>query len=228
MNERIFKHIKDEALAATLEMGKRRGEAPDMKGTRRRNAHMLAIAPNANSSMIVNTSPSIEPWKANAFTSRTRVGSHLNKNPYLEAELEKIGKNNEEVWSSIITNGGSVQHLDFLHDHVKEVFLTAIELNQLALIRLAGERQKYLCQGQSLNIFFPAGCDKKTLHTVHFQAWKQGCKGLYYLRTETSNRAENVAQKIEREKLDDIINVDAVKFNNGSEESQDECVACQG
>ena len=228
LNERIFKHIKDEALAATLEMGKRRGEAPDMKGTGRRNAHMLAIAPNANSSMIVNTSPSIEPWKANAFTSRKRVGSHLNKNPYLEAELEKIGKNNDEVWSSIITNGGSVQHLDFLHDHVKEVFLTAIELNQLALIRLAGERQKYLCQGQSLNIFFPAGCDKKTLHTVHFQAWKQGCKGLYYLRTETSNRAENVAQKIEREKLDDIINVDAVKFNNGSEESQDECVACQG
>ena len=209
-------------------MGKRRGEAPDMKGTGRRNAHMLAIAPNANSSMIVNTSPSIEPWKANAFTSRTRVGSHLNKNPYLEAELEKIGKNTEEVWSTIITNGGSVQHLDFLHDHVKEVFQTAIEINQLALIRLAGERQQYLCQGQSLNIFFPAGADKRSLHQVHFQAWKQGCKGLYYLRTETSNRAENVSQKIEREKLDDIINPDSIKFSNGSEEQQDECIACEG
>ena len=228
MNEEIFKHIKEQAEAATLEMGKRRGEAPDMKGTGRRNAHMLAIAPNANSSMIVNTSPSIEPWKANAFTSRTRVGSHLNKNPYLEAELEKIGKNTEEVWSTIITNGGSVQHLDFLHDHVKEVFQTAIEINQLALIRLAGERQKYLCQGQSLNIFFPAGADKRTLHQVHFQAWKQGCKGLYYLRTETSNRAENVSQKIEREKLDDIINPDSIKFSNGSEEQQDECIACEG
>ena len=228
MNESIFKNIKDEALQATLEMGKRRGEAPDMKGTGRRNAHMLAIAPNANSSMIVNTSPSIEPWKANAFTSRTRVGSHLNKNPYLEIELEKIGKNTEEVWSTIITNGGSVQHLDFLDDHIKEVFLTAIELNQLALVKLAGERQKYLCQGQSLNLFFPAGATKKELHQAHYQAWKQGCKGLYYLRTESSNRAENVSQKVEREKLDDIINPDSIKFSNGSEEQQDECIACEG
>ena len=228
LNEAIFKDIKQKSLEATLEMGKRRGEAPDMVGTGRRNAHMLAIAPNANSSMIVNTSPSIEPWKANAFTSRTRVGSHLNKNPYLEAELEKIGKNTDDVWSTIITNGGSVQHLDFLHPHVKEVFLTAIELNQLALIRLAGDRQKYLCQGQSLNIFFPAGADKATLHKVHYEAWKQGTKGLYYLRTETSNKAENVTTKVEREKLDDIINPDAVKFSNGQEENQDECVACQG
>ena len=228
LNEMIFKDIKEKSIEATLEMGKRRGEAPDMVGTGRRNAHMLAIAPNANSSMIVNTSPSIEPWKANAFTSRTRVGSHLNKNPYLEKELEKIGKNTEEVWSTIITNGGSVQHLDFLHDHIKDVFKTAIEIDQLAVIRLAGDRQKYLCQGQSLNVFFPAGADKVSLHQVHYQAWKQGCKGLYYLRTETSNKAENVAQKIKREKLEDIINQDTVKFSNGSEESQDECVACQG
>ena len=228
INEIIFKDIKTKALEATMTMGKQRGEAPDMVGTGRRNAHMLAIAPNANSSMIVNTSPSIEPWKANAFTSRTRVGSHLNKNPYLERELEAINKNTEEVWSSVITNGGSVQHLDFLSNRVKEVFLTAIELNQLALIRLAGDRQKYLCQGQSLNIFFPAGADKATLHKVHYEAWKQGTKGLYYLRTETSNRAENVSQKVEREKLDDIINPDAVNFSNGQEENQDECVACQG
>jgi ribonucleoside-diphosphate reductase alpha chain len=228
INDIIFKDIKQKALEATMTMGKQRGEAPDMVGTGRRNAHMLAIAPNANSSMIVNTSPSIEPWKANAFTSRTRVGSHLNKNPYLERELEAINKNTEEVWSSVITNGGSVQHLDFLSPHVKEVFLTAIELNQLALIRLAGDRQKYLCQGQSLNIFFPAGADKGTLHKVHYEAWKQGTKGLYYLRTETSNKAENVSQKVEREKLDDIINPDAVRFSNGQEENQDECVACQG
>lgn len=227
-NEEIFSYIKAKAVEATLEMGKRRGEAPDMEGTGRRNAHMLAIAPNANSSMIVSTSPSIEPWKANAFTSRTRVGSHLNKNPYLEEELEKIGKNTDEVWSMIITNGGSVQHLDFLDDHIKEVFKTAIELDQLALIRLAGDRQKYLCQGQSLNIFFPAGADKKTLHQAHYQAWKQGCKGLYYLRTETSNRAENVASKVEREKLDDIINPNTVNFSNGNEPQQDECVACEG
>lgn len=229
VNEEIFKFIKDESVAATLTMGKQRGECPDMEGTGRRNAHMLAIAPNANSSMIVNTSPSIEPWKANAFTSRTRVGSHLNKNPYLETELEKIGKNTDEVWSMIITNGGSVQHLDFLDPHVKEVFKTAIELDQLALIRLAGDRQKYLCQGQSLNIFFPAGADKAILHKVHYEAWAQGCKGLYYLRTETSNKAENVALKIKREKLDDHINPQAVQFSSpNQEDSQDECVACEG
>ena len=227
-NEEIFSTIKRKADEATLEMGKRRGEAPDMKGTGRRNAHMLAIAPNANSSMIVNTSPSIEPWKANAFTSRTRVGSHLNKNPYLEKVLADLGKNTDAVWSTIITSGGSVQHLDFLDDHVKNVFRTAIELDQHYLIKLAGDRQKYLCQGQSLNIFFPAGAEKKYLHSVHFQAWAQGCKGLYYLRTESSSKAENVSQKVEREKLDDIINPNSIKFSNGSEEQQDECIACEG
>ena len=227
-NEEIFSTIKRKADEATLEMGKRRGEAPDMKGTGRRNAHMLAIAPNANSSMIVNTSPSIEPWKANAFTSRTRVGSHLNKNPYLEKVLADLGKNTDAVWSTIITSGGSVQHLDFLDDHVKNVFRTAIELDQHYLIKLAGDRQKYLCQGQSLNIFFPAGAEKKYLHSVHFQAWTQGCKGLYYLRTESSSKAENVSQKVEREKLDDIINPNSIKFSNGSEEQQDECIACEG
>jgi len=227
-NEEIFSNIKRKADEATLEMGKRRGEAPDMKGTGRRNAHMLAIAPNANSSMIVNTSPSIEPWKANAFTSRTRVGSHLNKNPYLEKVLMDLGKSTDEVWSTIITSGGSVQHLDFLDDHVKNVFRTAIELDQHYLIKLAGDRQKYLCQGQSLNIFFPAGAEKKYLHSVHFQAWAQGCKGLYYLRTESSSKAENVSQKVEREKLDDIINPNSIKFSNGSEEQQDECIACEG
>ena len=227
-NEEIFSKIKAKSVEATLEMGRRRGEAPDMKGTGRRNAHMLAIAPNANSSMIVDTSPSIEPWKANAFTSRTRVGSHLNKNPHLEKILETIGKNTDEVWSTIITSGGSVQHLDFLDDHVKNVFKTAIELNQLVLIKLAGDRQKYLCQGQSLNIFFPAGADKRYLHTVHYQAWVEGCKGLYYLRTESSSKAENVSLKVEREKLDDIINPNSIKFSNGSEEQQDECIACEG
>ena len=228
VNEEIFKNIKEKADKATLEIGKTKGEAPDMKGTGRRNAHMLAIAPNANSSMIVDTSPSIEPWKANAFTSRTRVGSHLNKNKYLEAELEKLGMNDDDIWSSIITNGGSVQHLEFLSDSVKRVFRTAIEIDQSALIKMAGDRQKYLCQGQSLNLFFPAGAEKRDLHKVHFQAWEDGCKGLYYLRTETSNRAENVSSKVEREALDTVINPTTINFNNGKEEQQDECEACQG
>lgn len=226
-NEEIFSTIKMKAIEATMEMGKRRGEAPDMKGTGRRNAHMLAIAPNANSSMIVDTSPSIEPWKANAFTSRTRVGSHLNKNPHLAKVLKEMDKDTDAIWSMIITNGGSVQHLDFLDAHTKNVFKTAIELNQHALIKLAGDRQKYLCQGQSLNIFFPAGADKRYLHTVHYQAWVDGCKGLYYLRTESSNRAENVSEKVKRESLDDHINPNKVQFGL-NDDQQSECVACEG
>jgi len=217
VNDEIFKHIQHEAIQETLALGIERGEAPDMEGTGRRNAHLLAIAPNANSSLIGNTSPSIEPWKANAFTSRTRAGSHLMKNKYLQEELAKIDKDTPDVWSSIITNGGSVQHLDFLDDHLKAVFKTAIEINQDWVVYLGGSRQQYLCQGQSLNIFFPAGASRQYIHQVHYNAWKYGCKGLYYLRTETSNRAENVAQKIERDRL--------VEFG---EQSQEECVACQG
>lgn len=220
INTEIFQDIYQRAHAESTKMGTERGEAPDMAGTGRRNAHLLAIAPNANSSMIVGTSPSIEPWKANAFTSRTRVGSHLVKNVYLEEELEKLGKNNSEVWSTIITNGGSVQHLDFLSDDIKAVFATAIELDQMSLIDLAADRQQWLCQGQSLNIFFPANASKKYIQKTHYAAWKKGCKGLYYLRTESSNRAENVSTKVERQKLSDLL--------ESTEKQQDECTACEG
>jgi len=222
LNHKVFKHIKNEAVKESNTMGLERGEAPDMQGTGRRNAHLLAIAPNANSSIIVSTSPSIEPSKANAYTHRTRAGSHLVKNKYLEEELEKIGKNTQDVWSDIITNGGSVQHLEFLSQEVKDVFKTAIELDQLVLVEQGADRQEYLCQGQSLNLFFPAGADKKDLHKAHFAAWKLGTKGLYYLRTETSQRAENVAKKVAREALKDY------ETQTMEAQSQDECVACQG
>ena len=220
LNREVFKFIKDEAVSESISIGAEKGEAPDMRGTGRRNAHLLAIAPNANSSIIVSTSPSIEPMKANAYTHRTRAGSHLVQNIYLEEELEKVGKNHPDVWSSIITNGGSVQHLDFLSDEIKDVFKTAIELDQLVLVEQAADRQEYLCQGQSLNLFFPAGADKKDLHRAHFAAWKLGTKGLYYLRTETSQRAENVSLKVARDALKD--------FETQTMESQDECVACEG
>jgi len=222
LNHRVFKFIKEEAVKESNTMGLERGEAPDMQGTGRRNAHLLAIAPNANSSIIVSTSPSIEPSKANAYTHRTRAGSHLVKNKYLEEELEKLGKNTQDVWSDIITNGGSVQHLDFLSQEIKDVFKTAIELDQMVLVEQAADRQEYLCQGQSLNLFFPAGAEKKDLHRAHFAAWKLGTKGLYYLRTETSQRAENVAKKVTREALADF------ETQTMEAQSQDECVACQG
>ena len=219
LNRTVFQYIKSEAVKESNTMGLERGEAPDMQGTGRRNAHLLAIAPNANSSIIVSTSPSIEPLKANAYTHRTRAGSHLVKNKYLEEELKKAKQNTQDVWSSIITNGGSVQHLDFLPQKVKDVFKTAIELDQLVLVEQAADRQEYLCQGQSLNLFFPAGADKKELHRSHFAAWKLGTKGLYYLRTETSQRAENVSQKVVRDQLKDF---------ETQAMTQDECVACQG
>jgi ribonucleoside-diphosphate reductase alpha chain len=218
LNEEIFKKIKEDAVEQTKILGKEKGEAPDMKGTGKRNAHLLAIAPNANSSMITGCSPSIEPHKANAYTHRTRAGSHLIKNRYLKEELQKINQDTPEVWTSIITNGGSVQHLDFINDSMKEVFKTAIEINQRVIIEQGGDRQKYLCQGQSLNIFFPAGASKNYLHDVHMKAWKDECKGLYYLRTETSHRAENVAEKVKLNKLKDYSEV---------EQSAD-CPACEG
>ena len=219
INKEIFSFIRSEADAETLTLGKERGEAPDMKGTGRRNAHLLAIAPNANSSMIVSTSPSIEPYKANAYTHRTRAGSHLIKNKYLSKLLEKYNMNKSEVWTGIVTNRGSVQHLQFLTDEEKEVFKTAVELDQIRLIELAGQRQKYLDQGQSLNIFFPAGASKKYVQQVHFRAWETECKGLYYLRTEVSNRAENITTKVELNKLTDYSEV---------KKSEEECVSCQG
>ena len=222
LNHKVFKHIKQEAVKESNTLGFERGEAPDMQGTGRRNAHLLAIAPNANSSIIVSTSPSIEPSKANAYTHRTRAGSHLVKNKYLEQELNKVKKNTQDVWSSIITNGGSVQHLDFLSQEIKDVFKTAIELDQMVLVEQAADRQEYLCQGQSLNLFFPAGAEKKELHRTHFAAWKLGTKGLYYLRTETSQRAENVSKKVVRDALKDF------ESQTMESQSQDECVACQG
>ena len=219
INKEIFSFIRSEADAETLQLGKERGSAPDMKGTGRRNAHLLAIAPNANSSMIVSTSPSIEPHKANAYTHRTRAGSHLIKNKYLSELLDKYNMNKSEVWTGIVTNSGSVQHLQFLTDEEKEVFKTAVELDQIRLVELAGQRQKYLDQGQSLNIFFPAGASKKYVQQVHFRAWETECKGLYYLRTEVSNRAENITTKVELNKLTDYSEV---------KKSEEECVSCQG
>ena len=218
-NIQIFEHIKSEAVAETLQLATERGECPDMEGTGHRNSHLLAIAPNANSSIICGTSPSIEPSKANAYTHRTRAGSHLVKDKYLEEELVKVNKNDATTWSSIITNGGSVQHLSFLSPEVKSIFRTAIEIDQNAIVSQGADRQQFLCQGQSLNIFFPAGASKADLHRVHYNAWKLGCKGLYYLRTETSNKAENVSTKVVREALKDY---------ETQAMTQEECAACQG
>lgn len=212
-NRKIFKLIKERALEATKWLAQERAPAPDSVfpvkhpqqiGDRVRNTHLLAIAPNASSSIICGeTSPSIEPRRANCYTHKTISGSFFVKNKFLEAVLETHGKNTQETWSSIIAQGGSVQHLDFLSDDEKAVFKTAIEIDQRWLIDHAADRQEYICQAQSLNLFLPPDIDIPTLHHLHMRAWKKGLKSLYYLRSETLYRAETVSTKIERNKLND-------------------------
>ena len=211
-NVKIFKHIKKKCDAANLKLGKERGEAPDIKGTGKRFAHMTAIAPNASSSIICgNTSPSIEPLRANAFSQKTLSGSFLIKNKYLKELLEKKGKNTKDVWKTIITNRGSVESLDFLNAQEKNIFKTAIEVDQAWLVDLASERQKYICQSQSLNLFFPPDVNVRKLNNVHKRAWYKKLKTLYYCRSEAIKRAENISIKIERKVRED----------------HDDCVMCQ-
>jgi ribonucleoside-diphosphate reductase alpha chain len=198
INNVVFQFINKEAIAETKLLAEERGEYPDGEGSGRRNAHLLAIAPNASSGVILSTSPSIEPSKACAYTHRTRAGSFLVKNKYLEQLLVEKGMDNESIWTSIITNKGSVQHLPFLSEGEKAVFKTAQELDQNWVVEHAADRQKYICQGQSVNLFFPSGTPKRYVNKVHFNAWRKGLKGLYYLRTEAKSRAENVSEKVER------------------------------
>ena len=216
LDEEIFTFIKAEAIKETYLLGKQRGECPSMRGSGKRNSHLLAVAPNANSSIILGCSPSIEPFKANAFTHRTRVGSHLIKNKYLEKEFELIGKNTQEIWSSIIVNGGSVQHLD-IPQRLKEIYKTAVEINQHKIVELAANRQRFICQGQSINLFFPAGSSTKYVQSTHFKMWKLGGKGLYYYRTEATQRAEIVAKRIQNKKR-----VKEIREEN------EQCLSCQG
>ena len=211
-NMDMFLDIKTKAEHESIRLGKQLGIAPDMDGTYRRNAHLLAIAPNANSSIICGCTPSIEPLKSNAFTHRTRAGAHLVKNKYLEKYLEEAGINTEETWSSIIKNDGSVQHLDALGETAKAVFKTAFEIDQNWVIDHASDRQVYICQGQSVNLFFPAGAQKSYINATHLRAWKKGLKGLYYFRTSAAIQADKVGTQVERSALKDA----------------DECLSCHG
>ena len=198
-NLNIFKYIKAEAVAESKRLAVKRGEAPDMEGTGMRNAHLLAIAPNASSSIICGTtSPSIEPYRANAYVQKTMSGSFLVKNKHLEKILETKGINNEKTWTSILANRGSVLHLKDLSDYEKDVFKTSIEINQQWIIEHAADRQQFICQGQSLNVFVPADVHIKELHNIHMLAWKRKLKTLYYCRSEAIKRAELVSLKVER------------------------------
>lgn len=215
-NNRIFKHIKEQAAAATERLAVERGPCPDAGDRLIRNTHLLAVAPNASSSIICgNTSPSIEPYRANAYTQKTKSGSSLQKNEYLEHILQELDQDTEEVWRSIVTNGGSVQHLDFLDERTKAVFKTAVEIDQRWVIEMAADRQNYICQSQSLNVFFPANVSKQELHLIHMLAWKKRVKTLYYLRSEAYRRAENISEAALREMI-----------QQAAEES--DCLSCEG
>lgn len=241
-NIAMFAEIKGRAIEESQRLAVERGEAPDMVGTGMRHAHLMAIAPNANSSIIADTSPSIEPYNANAFVHRTRAGSYLVRNAYLMKALDQYGRNDDETWSSIMANKGSVSHLDFLDRHTKDVFKTAMELDQNWIIRHVADRQKFICQGQSTNLFFYSNVDRGVFNRIHINAWEEGLKGLYYVRTQAASRAESVGNKVVRVALADAI-VDAVKdaindaFTKEPErmtlmesapayDSQDECLAC--
>ena len=223
-NRRMFQHIKRQADDASVKLAEERGACPDAAdyGMMERFSNKMAIAPTASISIICGgSSPGIEPIAANAFTHKTLSGSFPVKNKYLEAILEEKGENTDDVWSSIFTNEGSVQHLDFLSDEQKDVFKTAFEIDQRWLIEHAADRTPFVCQAQSLNIFIPANIHKRDLHRLHWEAWKKGVKSLYYCRSKSIQRAESHASwqrtisAEPKEQLDE---------NTGNYE---ECLACQ-
>jgi ribonucleoside-diphosphate reductase alpha chain len=227
-NIRMFKHINDELKVANLRLGTERGEAPDAVGSGQRMSHTQAIAPNASSSIIMgNTSPSIEPWRANAYRQDTLSGAHLNKNKFLDALIKKKMVENpainyDKVWSSIISSDGSVQHLKILNDWEKDIFKTAMEIDQRWVIEHAADRQKFIDQSQSLNVFFRPDTNITYLHIVHFLAWRLGLKTMYYCRSEKISRADKLSRQIERKVLKEVSMEDLAQGN------YDDCLACEG
>jgi ribonucleoside-diphosphate reductase alpha chain len=222
-NNEIFKHIHASCLLADSVLEQQRGSCIDAGhgNIHRRFSHHTAIAPNASSSLIMgNTSPSVEPYRANVFRQDTLSGSFVYKNRFLKAQLAALGMDDDDVWASIISNEGSVQHLD-ISDQLKEVFKTAMEIDQRWLVELASDRQKYIDQGQSINLFFPANVSIKYLHAIHFLAWKSGLKSLYYLRSEKVRKADKVGAQIKRQRIEDDIDLKQVAEG-------ETCLACEG
>ncbi|HHZ66891.1 MAG TPA: ribonucleoside-diphosphate reductase subunit alpha [Alphaproteobacteria bacterium] len=231
-NLKMFKHIKVHADAVSRELAEERGACPDAAdfGIKERFSNKIAIAPTASISIICGgTSPGIEPFAANSFTHKTLSGSFTVRNKQLSALLAEKGRDDDETWSSVTANEGSIQHLDFLNDDEKAVFKTAFEIDQRWLIELAADRTPYICQSQSLNLFLPADVHKRDLHKIHFSAWKKGVKSLYYCRSKSIQRADIVATMGQGA----AVSAPMLGQVNDVEESQeastdyDECLACQ-
>ena len=222
-NRDIFQHISKECKRADKLLVDKRGACPDAALYRvsRRFSHHMAIAPNASSSLIMgNTSPSVEPYRANVFRQDTLSGAHVYRNRFLSKRLAELGMDDDDTWASIIANDGSVQHLG-VPDDVKEVFKTAMEIDQRWLVELAADRQEFIDQGQSVNLFFRPDTTIAYLHAVHFMAWKMGLKSLYYLRSDKVRKADKVGAQIKRQRIEETIDMTAIA--NG-----ETCLACEG
>ncbi|WP_396190097.1 ribonucleoside-diphosphate reductase subunit alpha [Flavobacterium sp.] len=220
INKQIFSRYEKNLKKVNKELAKERGECPDGEGYNVRFSHMISIAPNASSSIIMgNTSPSVEPFRGNAYRQDTLSGSYLNKNQFLEELLVKKVPDDdkrEKIWHSIISNAGSVQHLDVLSDYEKDVFKTFSEIDQLWIVQHAADRQVHIDQSQSINLAFKANASIDYLHHVHYEAWKKGLKTIYYCRSDKLYHGESMNKKIERVKFE---------FDKTTEES---CIACEG
>ena len=226
-NKKIFKHIQENVDQASKDLAEERGPCPDAAdyGFSERFSNKTAIAPTASISIICGgASPGVEPVAANSYTHKTLSGSFNVRNRYLVELLEKHGKNTEEVWSGITTNQGSVSHLDFLTDLEKDVFKTAFELDQKWIIELSGDRTPFISQAQSINLFLAADVHKKELHKIHFDAWKKGLKSLYYCRSKSIQRAENIN---DAKSTDVLANVYKNKATKTEEPEYEECLSCQ-
>ena len=220
-NSKIFEHIQIKVDQASKKLAKERGACPDAEeyGFKERFSNKTAIAPTASISIISGgASPGVEPVAANSYTHKTLSGSYNVRNRYLKKVLEKYRKNDDETWSTITTNQGSVEHLDFLTRNEKDVFKTAFEIDQKWIVELGADRTPFVSQSQSINIFLPADVHKKELHQVHFQAWKKGLKSLYYCRSKSIQRAENINKGL---------STGAAITKTKEDQDNEECLSCQ-
>ena len=227
-NQKIFKHIQENADQASVKLAEERGSCPDAEefGIKERFSNKTAIAPTASISVICGgASPGIEPIAANSYTHKTLSGSFNVRNKYLAKILDKYGKNDDETWSSITTNQGSVSHLNFLTDLEKDTFKTAFEIDQRWIVELGADRTPNISQAQSINVFVPADIHKKELHQIHFQAWKKGLKSLYYCRSKSIQRAENVNTGSSTDVTKNVYKNN--KESTNEENKYEECLSCQ-
>jgi len=241
-NKKMFEHIRREVDESSIELAEERGPCLDAKevGIMERFSNKMAIAPTASISIIAgNSSPGIEPYAANSFTQKTLTGSFTVRNKHLKKILREKDMDNDDTWSSISTHEGSVQHLDFLSQDEKDVFKTATELDQMWIIEHAADRAKFICQAQSVNIFVPADAHKRTIHQLHFQAWKKGVKSLYYCRSTSLQRADKVSHDVANKEEQLEMNLEPrrkTKIQSGNKDEgqqvlkpieYEECLACQ-